>query len=142
MTDRPRMLFNAFSMAAVSHHAQGLWAEPDSRQLEYTDPRMWIDLAQLLERGRFDALFNADVIAPYERYQGSRDATVHEGMQFPTLDFSTLIPLLAYHTDHLGFAYTQNILQEPPYAFARRMSTLDLLSSGRVAGGWSAGSTG
>ncbi|WP_410655446.1 NtaA/DmoA family FMN-dependent monooxygenase [Amycolatopsis sp. lyj-112] len=133
MTDRPRMLFNAFSMAAVSHHAQGLWAEPDSRQLEYTDPQMWIDLARLLERGRFDALFNADVIAPYERYQGSRDATVHEGMQFPTLDFSTLIPLLAYHTEHLGFAYTQNILQEPPYAFARRMSTLDHLSGGRVA---------
>ncbi|MGW4827076.1 NtaA/DmoA family FMN-dependent monooxygenase [Amycolatopsis japonica] len=127
------MLFNAFSMATVSHHAQGLWAEPDSRQLEYANPQMWIDLARLLERGRFDALFNADVIAPYARYRGSRDSTVYEGMQFPTLDFSLLIPLLAHHTEHLGFAYTQNILQEPPYAFARRMSTLDHLTQGRVA---------
>lgn len=133
MADRPRMLFNAFHMFAVSHHAQGLWAEPDSRQLEYNDPRAWVELAQLLERGRFDTLFFADVLAPYEVYQGSRDAAVFEGMQFPTGDPSVLIPLLAYHTEHLGFTFTQNILQEHPYPFARKMSTLDHLTGGRVA---------
>ncbi|MFC0434750.1 LLM class flavin-dependent oxidoreductase [Kutzneria buriramensis] len=133
MADRPRMLFNAFHMFAVSHHAQGLWAEPDSRQLAYNDPQMWIDLARLLERGRFDTLFFADVLAPYETYRGSRDAAVFEGMQFPTGDPSVLIPLLAYHTEHLGFTFTQNILQEHPYPFARKMSTLDHLTGGRVA---------
>ncbi|QWF83759.1 NtaA/DmoA family FMN-dependent monooxygenase [Amycolatopsis sp. CA-230715] len=133
MPDRPRMLFNAFHMAAVSHHAQGLWAEPDSRQLEYTDLGMWIDLAKLLERGGFDTLFFADVLAPYEEYGGSRDAAVYEGMQFPTCDPSLLIPALAHATEHLGFTFTQNILQEHPYPFARKMSTLDHLTKGRVA---------
>jgi FMN-dependent oxidoreductase (nitrilotriacetate monooxygenase family) len=133
VTERPRMLFNAFTMFTPSHHAQGLWAEPDSRQLEYNDPQMWIDLAALCERGRFDTLFFADVLAPYDLYQQSRDATVYEGMQFPTGDPSVLIPLLAHHTEHLGFTFTQNILQEQPYPFARKMSTLDHLTRGRVA---------
>ncbi|MEU0529231.1 NtaA/DmoA family FMN-dependent monooxygenase [Amycolatopsis tolypomycina] len=133
MAERPRMLFNAFHMCALSHHAQGLWAEPDSRQLEYNDPRMWVDLAKLLERGRFDTLFFADVLGPYEVYGNSRDAAVYEGMQFPTGDPSVLIPLLAYHTENLGFTFTQNILQEHPYPFARKMSTLDHLTGGRVA---------
>ncbi|MEV0066701.1 NtaA/DmoA family FMN-dependent monooxygenase [Amycolatopsis sp. NPDC050768] len=128
-----RMLFNAFHMFAVSHHAQGLWAEPDSRQLGYTDPATWLDLARTLERGRFDTLFFADVLAPYETYRGSRDAAVREGMQFPTGDPSVLIPLLAYHTEHLGYTFTQNILQEHPYPFARKVSTLDHLTGGRVA---------
>lgn len=133
MADRPRMLFNAFNMYALSHHAQGLWAEPDSRQLEYNDPKMWVDLAKLLERGMFDTLFFADVLGPYEAFRGSRDAAVYEGMQFPTGDPSVLIPLLAYHTENLGFTLTQNILQEHPYPFARKMSTLDHLTGGRVA---------
>jgi FMN-dependent oxidoreductase (nitrilotriacetate monooxygenase family) len=127
------MLINAFNMYALSHHAQGLWAEPDSRQLEYNNPQMWVDLAKLLERGRFDTLFFADVLGPYEIYGHSRDAAVYEGMQFPTGDPSVLIPLLAYHTEHLGFTFTQNILQEHPYPFARKMSTLDHLTGGRVA---------
>jgi long-chain alkane monooxygenase len=133
MAERTRMLFNAFTMFTPSHHAQGLWAEPGSRQLEYNDPRTWIDLAGLCERGRFDTLFFADVLAPYDLYGQSRDATVHEGMQFPTGDPSVLIPLLAHHTEHLGFTFTQNILQEQPYPFARKMSTLDHLAGGRVA---------
>ncbi|MEU4670759.1 LLM class flavin-dependent oxidoreductase [Amycolatopsis sp. NPDC023774] len=89
--------------------------------------------ARTLERGRFDTLFFADVLAPYETYCGSRDAAVREGMQFPTGDPSVLIPLLAYHTEHLGYTFTQNILKEHPYPFARKVSTLDHLTGGRVA---------
>ncbi|ALG15350.1 hypothetical protein AOZ06_37425 [Kibdelosporangium phytohabitans] len=120
-------------MFTPSHHAQGLWAEPDSNQLAYNDPATWIELARLCERGMFDTIFFADVLAPYDTYQQSRDATVFEGMQFPTGDPSVLIPLLAHHTEHLGFTFTQNILQEHPYPFARKMSTLDHLTGGRVA---------
>src|SRR5205823_5717716 len=78
-------------------------------------------------------LFFADVLGPYEAFRGSRDAAVYEGMQFPTGDPSVLIPLLAYNTQNLGFTFTQNILQEHPYPFARKMSTLDHLTGGRVA---------
>ena len=37
-------------------------------------------------------------------------------------------------TRHLGFGFTCNLTYEPPYTFARRMSTLDHLTKGRI--GW------
>lgn len=55
-------------------------------------------------------------------------------MQFPVNDPGELIPALAYATEQLGFILTQDILQEHPYALARKLSSLDHLSRGRV--GW------
>lgn len=133
MAERGRMIFNAFNIFSVSHHDQGMWAWPGSRQLEYNSVDYWADIAKLLERGRFDTLFFADVLAPYEAFEGSRERAVYSGMQFPINDPGELIPALAYATEHLGFVLTQNILQEPPYAFARKMSTLDHLTRGRIA---------
>ncbi|RFA18070.1 LLM class flavin-dependent oxidoreductase [Subtercola boreus] len=133
MADRPRMLFNAFNIFSASHHDQGMWAWPGSRQLEYNDIDYWVDIAQLLERGHFDTLFFADVLAPYDTFGASREASVYSGMQFPINDPGELIPALAYATRDLGFVLTQNILQEPPYSFARKMSTLDHLTRGRIS---------
>jgi alkanesulfonate monooxygenase len=45
-----------------------------------------------------------------------------------------LIPAMAAVTEHLGFGVTSNLSFEPPYPFARRMSTLDHLTDGRI--GW------
>jgi long-chain alkane monooxygenase len=41
---------------------------------------------------------------------------------------------MAAVTEHIGFGVTANLTYEPPYLFARRMSTLDHLTGGRV--GW------
>ncbi|MFS3129641.1 LLM class flavin-dependent oxidoreductase [Nocardioides sp. Bht2] len=130
---RPRMIFNAFNIFSASHHDQGMWAWPTSRQLEYNSFDYWVDVARLLERGHFDTLFFADVLAPYETFSNSRELAVRSGMQFPINDPGELIPALAYATSDLGFVLTQNILQEPPYTFARKMSTLDHLTRGRIA---------
>ena len=128
-----RLLFNAFSMNCVSHIQHGMWTRDDTRQLEYTRLDPWVELAQLLERGRFDALFLADVIGAYDTYRGGRDTAVVEGMQIPVNDPMLLIPAMAYATQHLGFAFTSSVLQTHPFAFARQISTLDHLSGGRVA---------
>lgn len=133
MTERKRMIFNAFNIFSASHHDQGMWAWPGSRQLEYNNLDYWVEIAQLLERGNFDTLFFADVLAPYETFDGSRELSVYSGMQFPINDPGELIPALAYATKDLGFVLTQNVLQEAPYAFARKMSTLDHLTKGRIA---------
>lgn len=133
MPQRDRMIFNAFHMFSPSQHDQGMWAWPGSRQLEYNDLDYWVDVAQLLERGHFDTIFFADVLAPYETFENSRELAVRSGMQFPINDPGELIPALAYATKELGFVLTQNILQEPPYTFARKMSTLDHISRGRIA---------
>ena len=130
----PRLRFNAFSMNCVSHIHHGQWTRADSRSMDYTDLDAWIELAQLLERGKFDALFLADVVGTYAAYGGNRDAAVEEGLQTPVNDPSLLIPAMAAATENLGFAFTQSVLQEQPFNFARRLSTLDHLTKGRV--GW------
>ncbi|MDF1478258.1 NtaA/DmoA family FMN-dependent monooxygenase [Leifsonia sp. H3M29-4] len=134
MPQRPRMLFSAFNEFVLSHHDQGLWAHPKSRQLELNSVEYWVEIARLLERAHFDLLFFADVLATYDIYQGKRDAAVLSGMQTPINDPAVLAPVLAYATEHLGIVVTENVLQEHPYSFARKMTTLDHLSKGRV--GW------
>jgi len=134
-TDPPRRLrLNAFTMNVVSHIVQGQWTRPDTRQRDYTSLQPWVELAGLLERGRFDAVFFADVVGAYDVYGGSRDAAVRNAVQFPVNDPSALIPAMALVTEHLGLAFTLSILQEHPFSFARRASTLDHLTDGRV--GW------
>lgn len=129
-----RLRFNAFTMNCVSHIHHGQWRRPDTRQLDYLDLDTWVDLAKTLERGKFDAIFLADVIGTYDVYGGNRDVAVEEGLQTPVNDPSLLIPALAYATKDIGFAFTQSILQEHPFNYARRLSTLDHITNGRV--GW------
>ncbi|MEL7155790.1 MAG: NtaA/DmoA family FMN-dependent monooxygenase [Actinomycetota bacterium] len=128
-----RLLFNAFSMNCVSHLQHGLWGRPDTRQREYHSLEPWLELARILERGGFDALFLADVTGVYDNYQGAADAAFRQGMQVPVNDPALLIPAMASVTEHLGFAFTSSVLGDHPYLFARRLSTLDHLTRGRVA---------
>jgi long-chain alkane monooxygenase len=128
-----RLIFCAFTMNTVSHIYHGLWRHPHTRQLDYNDLDTWTDLAKLLERGRFDAIFLADVIGLYGDYRGGWDTYVREGLQIPSNDASVLISALAHVTEHLGLAFTSSIIQEHPFNFARRVSTLDHLSKGRIA---------
>ncbi len=134
MAEPKRLILSAFNMLAPSHHDHGQWANPASQQLAYTKPETWIHVAQTLERARFDLVFFADVLAPYETLGGGGDAPLRTGLQAPVLDAASIVALLAHHTEHLGFAFTQNVLQEPPYSFARRITTLDHLTGGRL--GW------
>ena len=83
--------------------------------------------------GGFDALFLADVLGLDPAYKGSVDTYVHEGLHFPTSDPGVLAAALVGATEHLGLAFTSSILQEHPFNFARKVTTLDHLSRGRVA---------
>jgi len=129
-----QILLNAFDMNCAMHSAHGLWKHPDNERYRYKELQYWVDLAKLLERGKFEALFLADVLGFYDIYQGSRDAALRDGIQAPVNDPSLIIPTMAYATEHLSFAVTVPTTYEPPYAHARRMSTLDHLTNGRV--GW------
>jgi FMN-dependent oxidoreductase (nitrilotriacetate monooxygenase family) len=55
-------------------------------------------------------------------------------VQVPVNDPLALVPLMAQATQHLGFGLTSAVAYEHPYLFARRLSTLDHLTQGRV--GW------
>ncbi len=125
---------NAFAMNCVAHQSPGLWTHPRDRTAEYNRLPYWIDLAKTLERGRFDGLFLADVLGVYDVFGGSPDAALRNATQTPANDPLLLIPAMAAVTENLGFGVTSNLSYEPPYTFARRMSTLDHLTEGRI--GW------
>ena len=128
------MRLNAFEMNCVGHQSPGLWAHPRDRSASYTDLDYWAGLAKTLERGKFDGIFLADVLGIYDVYGGSPDASLRHAVQVPVNDPALLIPAMAQVTQHLGFGVTSSLSYEPPYPFARRMSTLDHLTKGRA--GW------
>jgi alkanesulfonate monooxygenase len=125
---------NAFAMNCVAHQSPGLWTHPRDRTTEYNRLPYWIDLAQTLERGRFDGLFLADVLGVYDVFGGGPEAALRNAAQTPANDPLLVIPAMAAVTKNLGFGVTSNLSYEPPYTFARRMSTLDHLTEGRI--GW------
>ncbi|OYV01663.1 MAG: 5,10-methylene tetrahydromethanopterin reductase, partial [Burkholderiales bacterium PBB5] len=121
-------------MASVGHQSPGLWAHPRDASQHYDDPAHWVALAQLLERGLFAGVFIADVLGVYDVYQGKPDVALRHAVQVPLLDPLALVPLMAQATTHLGFGVTCALTYEHPVPFARRISTLDHLTGGRV--GW------
>ncbi|HEY4044242.1 MAG TPA: LLM class flavin-dependent oxidoreductase [Rhodopila sp.] len=129
-----QLLINAFDMNCPGHLSPGLWRHPSDRSASYKDLDYWTDLAKLLERGKVDALFIADVLGLYDVYGGTPDAAIRNATQVPLNDPAVLVPAMAAVTENLGFAVTCTLSFEPPYPFARRASTLDHLSKGRF--GW------
>ena len=131
----PRQIrFNAFDMNCVAHQSAGMWRHPDDQAWRYKDLSYWTELAKLLERGKFDGIFIADVLGTYDVYGGNNEAAIRHGAQVPVGDPLLVIPAMAYVTENLGFGVTAGTAYEHPYPFARRMSTLDHLTNGRV--GW------
>ncbi|HGY9634957.1 LLM class flavin-dependent oxidoreductase [Pseudomonas alloputida] len=125
---------NAFEMNCVGHQSPGLWRHPKDRAWQYKDLEYWTDLAKLLERGKFDGIFIADVIGIYDVLGGNGDAAIRQATQVPVNDPLALITPMALVTEHLGFGLTASLTFEHPYPFARRLSTLDHLTKGRI--GW------
>lgn len=128
------ILVNAFNMNSVGHINHGLWTHPRDRSSDYHRLDYWTKLAATLERGLFDGLFLADIVGVYDVYQQSVDLTLRESIQLPVNDPLMLVSAMAAVTKGLGFGVTVNVQAEEPYIFARRISTLDHLTDGRI--GW------
>jgi FMN-dependent oxidoreductase (nitrilotriacetate monooxygenase family) len=111
-----------------------MWTHPRDRSAEYLSLDYWMGLARLLEEGLFDGLFLADVLGIYDVHGGNGDAAIRNAVQVPLLDPMLLVPAMAAATSHLGFGVTCNLAWESPALMARRFSTLDHLTKGRI--GW------
>ncbi|BBE74238.1 LLM class flavin-dependent oxidoreductase [Oharaeibacter diazotrophicus] len=126
--------FNAFDMNCVGHQSPGLWTHPSDRSWTYKDLDYWQDLARTLERGVFDGVFIADVVGYYDVYKGSNYHAIQQAAQIPVNDPLQLAAPIALATEHLGIGITASTSFEHPYTFARRLSTADHHTKGRV--GW------
>lgn len=121
-------------MSTAGFQSHALWRHPEDNTPGYKDIEYWTHLAKVLEKGRFDAVFLADVLGVYDVYKDSRDPAIINGVQVPANDPAFVIPVMASVTKHLGFGLTASTTHDHPYTFARKMSTLDHLTKGRI--GW------
>jgi long-chain alkane monooxygenase len=133
MTADPFVLC-AFTMSTVSHGNFGLWRHPHDRTSAYTDVKYWVDLAKLLDAGGFDALFIADAVGQLDVFGGDATAALTRGVQTPVTDPLLAVSAMAAATERIGFGVTVSTTYESPYLLARKFSTLDHLTGGRI--GW------
>src|ERR1700688_1506441 len=125
---------NAFEMNCVVHQSPGMWRHPRDQSRNYRQLAYWTELARTLERGLFEGIFLADVLGVYDVFGSSADAALRHATQVPVNDPLLLVPAMAAVTRHLGFGVTATLSYEPPFPSARRMTTLDHLTEGRI--GW------
>lgn len=134
MTEPKKLILNLFEMNTVSHITHGLWPLPGNNRHRFGDLSYWTELAQIIEDGGFDGVFLADVVGAYDTFRGGPATAVREGLQIPSNDPLLVVPAMAAVTRRIGFGVTFSTSYEPPFTFARRMSTLDHLTDGRI--GW------
>ncbi|KJX98946.1 hypothetical protein TI39_contig381g00010 [Zymoseptoria brevis] len=132
---KKKLILNAFVEMCSGHQSPGLWRHPDDRSTEFNTLAHWTSLAQLLERGKFHGMFIADVLGGYDVYGGPKNLTpaIKSGAQWPVNEPLCVVPAMAAVTKSLGFGVTVSTSYEMPYHLARRLSTVDHLSDGRLA---------
>ncbi|KAJ5439632.1 uncharacterized protein N7458_010630 [Penicillium daleae] len=133
---KKQLIINAFAMHSPSHLNPGLFRYPTDQGSSYKNIQTWITLAKKLEAAKFHAIFFADVLGGYDVYKGPSNLspTIPAAAQFPINDPLYSIPAMAAATESIGFGVTASTTYDAPYALARRFSTVDHLSNGRV--GW------
>ena len=125
-----QMHLTGFMLYCPAPHMIMSWVYPREKiRHQWTEIEYWVEIAQTLERGKMDMFFFADGWG-----FSSNDATVRYGIQFPTSDPVCLVPYMAAVTRKLGFAMTMSTTFYPPYMLARKLSTLDHITKGRI--GW------
>jgi FMN-dependent oxidoreductase (nitrilotriacetate monooxygenase family) len=134
-TPKKQLILNAFAMQAPAHLNPSLFKYPKDKGRQYNDIQNWIALAQKLEAAKFHAIFFADVLGGYDVYKGpaNLEPTIPAAAQFPINDPLYSIPAMAAATKSIGFGVTASTTYESPYSMARKFSTVDHLSNGRVA---------
>ncbi|KAH8703157.1 putative xenobiotic compound monooxygenase, DszA family [Talaromyces proteolyticus] len=133
---RKSLILNAFVEMCSGHQSPGLWRHLRDESWRFNDVHHWIDLAKLLEEAKFHGIFIADVLGGYDVYKGPRnlDPAIISGAQWPVNEPLAVVPAMAAATKSIGFGVTVATTYEQPYHLARRLSTVDHLSNGRV--GW------
>lgn len=124
----------AFDFNGPAHLSAGTWRHRKDRGGEYKSIQYWIEFAKLLEQACFDGVFFADNDGYHESYRGSVDDALKDAAQIPTNDPAYLIPAMAAVTKNLSFGVTSSTAYDAPYKLARKFSTLDHLTDGRI--GW------
>lgn len=133
MSVRP-LRFGVFEVLGAQVGGTVNWTHPLSDSADFLNVQRWIHLATVMEDTGYDFLFFADGFGYPIIGSDISEVAVRYGINFTGLDPATLIPLLAANTHSLGFVVTASTGVDHPLPLARRFSTLDHLTGGRI--GW------
>lgn len=116
-------------MASPGHHAAA-WRHPEAWSDGATNIKLFIEMADVAERGKMDMLFLGDVL-------GVLPGTANELSRLNRtmrLDPLTLLSALSTRTEKIGLIATATTTYNEPFHIARRFASLDQISGGRA--GW------
>jgi FMN-dependent oxidoreductase (nitrilotriacetate monooxygenase family) len=117
------MLHINLFMFGCGHH-NAAWRHPQSPIERLSDIRYYEEMAQLAERGKFDAVFLAD---------GHAVNNITDGPRW-FLEPLTTLTAVARATERIGLISTVSSTFFTPFHAARLVASLDYISGGRV--GW------
>jgi N-acetyl-S-(2-succino)cysteine monooxygenase len=126
---QPRQMRLGAFMWGVGHHLAA-WRHPSAEPSAATDWRHYVRLAQLAERGKFDAIFFADNVG----LPASRPKILAKNQIAYFFDPVVLLSAIAPQTEKIGLISTVSTSYLPPYHLARKFASLDHVSGGRT--GW------
>ncbi|MDT5323725.1 MAG: hypothetical protein QOF25_877, partial [Mycobacterium sp.] len=122
-----------FQIASQVTHSHAAWRHPGS-DTGFTHPEYYHRIGRILERGKFDFVFFADLLAAPARYGGDISEPLRRGTQATaTLDPSIVAASIGAVTSKLGIAITKSATYFHPYELARIFASLDHVTRGRVA---------
>ncbi|MGE2834276.1 NtaA/DmoA family FMN-dependent monooxygenase [Mycobacterium sp. SMC-4] len=93
----------------------------------------YVDFARNLERACFDFFLSADSSYVPDAWEGKHDWALTNAEAVPKQDPAPMMAVIGHLTSNIGIAPTLSVTEYPPYLLARLISTLDHISSGRVA---------
>lgn len=122
-----------FQIASQVTHSHAAWRHPAS-DTAFTTPEYYHRIGRILERGKFDFVFFADLLAAPVRFGDDITEPLRRGTQATaTLDPSIVAASIAAVTTKLGVAITKSATYFHPYELARIFASLDHITRGRVA---------
>lgn len=132
MTTR-KLHLAAFVSAGPVSGSHGGWRHPKADG-DLLSAGYYQNIGRLLEEGRFDLLFIADIVAIPDTLGGSLDSQLRYGaLGALRLDPLVVLSVIAGATKHLGLGATISTTYSQPYSLARALATLDHISGGRAA---------
>jgi FMN-dependent oxidoreductase (nitrilotriacetate monooxygenase family) len=127
------MTLAGFLIAGPVAHSHALWRNPD-HDVPFLSLQYYVDIARILECGKFDLIFFADRLAIADRFGSDKKIGVGRGDHDSTrLDPVPILGALAAATRNIGRGATRSTTYDQPYHIAREFQTLDHLSGGRAA---------
>ena len=126
---KPMMKLNLF-INPTGHH-QAAWRHPDAQADAGVNLGHYIELAQMAERAKLDAIFLAD---NQTVRHGDPEAIGRVAQYVANFEPLTLLSALSAVTSRIGLIATASTTFNFPFQIARKFASLDHLSHGRA--GW------